>query len=135
MSEWPAPTRRDHQRFCEIEGWELKPGDHEFYYLALHDGSVLYTKISRPVGRQGYGHDIWHRQILGQQLQVSESEFWACVQEGVLPDRGAPATPVEALPVDLVWQLRSKVGLSDAEIFALTRAEAIERMRQHWMRG
>ncbi len=133
MSDWPAPTRRDHQRFCEIEGWEHKPGDHEYYYLALHDGRVLYTKVSRPAGRQGYGHDMWHRQILGQQLQVTEPEFWACVQDGVRPDRGAPSTPPAALPVDLVWQLRSKVGMSDVEIFAMTKAEAVERMRQYWM--
>jgi hypothetical protein len=135
MSDWPAPTRRDHQRFCEIEGWEFKPGDHEFYYLALHDGTVLYAKISRAAGRQGYGHDIWHRQILGQQLRVSEAEFWACVQDGVLPDRGAPSTPPNALPADLVWQLRAKVGLPDAEIFTMTKAEAIERMQQYWMDG
>ena len=135
MPDWPALTRRDHQRFCEIEGWELKRGDYEFYYLALHDGTVLHTKISRSAGRQGYGHDMWHRQILGQQLQVSEAEFWACVQDGIRPDRGAPAAPPEALPADLVWQLRSKVGLNDAEIFAMTKAEAIERMRQYWMGG
>jgi hypothetical protein len=78
---------------------------------------------------------MWHRQILSQQLQVAEEEFWACVREGVRPDRGEPKAPPEALPADLVWQLRNKVGLTEAEIFKFTKAEAVERMNEFWMGG
>lgn len=135
MPDWPAPTRHDHRTFCETEGWAHRPGDHEYYTLTLHDGRVLYTKISHPVGRQGYGHDMWHRQILGQQLQVTEAEFWACVRDGTKPGRGEPAAPPEALPADLVWQLRTKIGLTEEEIFAMTKAQAIERMTRYWQSG
>jgi hypothetical protein len=133
MPTWPSPTRADHQKFCEVDDWEYKPGDHEFYYKTLHDGRVLYTKISRPAGRQTYGQDMWHRQILAQQLQVTEEQFWACVRDGVKPNRGEPAAPAEALPADLVWQLKNRVGLSEAEIFKLTKAEAVERMNRFWI--
>ena len=135
MPSWPAATRRDHQRFCETEGWQHRTGDHEYDHLALHDGRVLFTKISHPVGRETYGADMWHRQILRNQLQVTEAQFWACVNDGVLPDRGRPAPPREALPADLVMQLRNRVGLTDAQIFELTRAEAVARMQQFWMTG
>jgi len=133
MPRWPAATRADHQAFCETEGWEHNGGDHEFYYLTLHDGRTLYTKISRPPGRQTYGKDMWHRQIFGQQLQVTEEEFWACVNDGVKPDRGSPAPPKEALPASLVFQLKTKLGMSDEEIFKLSKAEAVDRMNQYWM--
>jgi hypothetical protein len=135
MGSWPAATRSDHQKFCVTEGWTHKAGDHEFYYLSLHDGRVLYTKISRPVGRDTYGKDMWHRQMLGQQSQVTEDEFWACVNDGVKPDRGEPKPPREALPADLVHQLKTKVGLSDDEIFKLSKAEAVDQMQQYWMGG
>ena len=132
-SRWPAPTRLDHQQFCQAEGWTLKSGDHEYYHLPLSDGRILYTRISRPVDRKhGYGHDMWH-QILRNQLEVTEDEFWACVQGGIRPDRGEPAPPQEALPASLVWQLRNQLGLSDTEIGKMSKAEAVERMQQHWM--
>jgi hypothetical protein len=109
--------------------------DHDYYHLALADGRMPYTRISRPADRKhGYGKDIW-RQILRLQLEVSEDEFWACVQDGVKPNRGEPKAPREALPASLAWQLKNQLGLSDAEIGKLTRAEAVERMQQHWMSG
>lgn len=132
-SRWPAPTRQDHQQFCQTEGWLFKAGDHEYYHLQLSDGRTLYTRISRPVDRHhGYGHGMW-RQILRTQLEVTEEEFWACVQDGIKPDRGEPTAPREALPASLVWQLRNELGLSDVEIAKMTKADAVTRMQQHWM--
>ena len=134
-SRWPAPTRHDHQQFCQTEGWEFKADNHGYYHLPLSDGRTLYTRISRPVDRQhGYGHDIW-RQILRTQLEVTEEEFWACVQDGIKPDRGEPEAPSEALPASLVWQLRNELGLSDVEIRKMSKAEAVGCMQQHWMRS
>lgn len=134
-SRWPSPTRQDHQQFCEAEGWEFKPGDHEYYHLSLSDGRTLYTRISRPADRRhGYGYDMW-QQILRTQLEVTEEEFWLCVQDGIKPDRGEPSAPADALPASLVWQLRNELGLRDAEIQKLSKAEAVARMQQHWMGG
>lgn len=133
-AQWPAATRQDHQQFCENEGWILRHGDHDFYHFTLSNGSVLYTRISHPVDRQhSYGQKIWH-QIL-QQLGVGEEEFWTCVRDGKKPDRGQPEPPREAVPANLIWQLRERLGLTDEEISKLTKAEAVGRMQQHWMAG
>lgn len=59
------------------------------YELTLHDGRVLRTRISHPVDRTVYGAAMWAH-ILRDQLDVEEAEFWACVLDGTLPDRGAP---------------------------------------------
>jgi hypothetical protein len=66
------------------------------------------------------------------QLAVSEAEFWECVQNNVKPERGEPRVPEEALPASLVHQLITTLGLSDAEVAKMTKAEAIERMQKHW---
>jgi hypothetical protein len=135
---WPAPTRSDHATFCTTEGWELvrdsrgRTGTHHLTYeLHLHDGRILRTRISRPPDRTNYGGQIWSH-ILRDQLAVSEAEFWACVQNSVKPDRGAPKLPEEALPASLVHQLITTLGLSDAEVAQLSKAEAIARMEKHW---
>jgi hypothetical protein len=138
---WPAPTRSDHETFCTTEGWELvrnsrgKTGTHHLTYeLHLHDGRILRTRISHPPDRTTYGNSIWSH-ILRDQLAVSEAEFWACVRNDVKPDRGEPRVPEEALPADLVHLLITRLGLSDAEIGEMSRAEAIARMQEHWSRS
>jgi hypothetical protein len=70
--------------------------------------------------------------ILRDQLEVDAATFWACVNDGVLPDRGAPQAPNESLPANLVHSLKSQLRLSDAEIANLSRADAIGRMQQFW---
>jgi hypothetical protein len=70
--------------------------------------------------------------ILRDQLGVSEEEFWACVRDGSRPDRGAPEVPAEALPADVVYLLINRVGLREAEIAAMTRAEALARLQRFW---
>jgi hypothetical protein len=134
------PTRDDHDRFCVVEGWSEvrnargKPvRHHKRYELTLPDGAVLRTRISRPVNRTTYGPAMW-RHILTEQLQVSQDEFWACVDDGQLPRRGAPDLTDASLPASLVYQLLHDVGLSEEEITRLTRAEAIARMQAHWSR-
>ncbi len=137
----PAPTRKDHQAFCEAEGW-LRVRDargragthHVTYELALPDGRVLRTRISHPVDRSDYGPGLWSH-ILRDQLQVSEAEFWACVRDGVTPDRGVRQIPAAALPADLVRVLISRVGLSDAEVAAMSKDEAIARLERYWTSG
>lgn len=138
---WPAPTREDHETFCKTEGWQPvrdtrgKTGTHHFTYeLQLHDGRILRTRISHPVNRNTYGPEIWSH-ILRDQLDVDQAAFWACVQDGSKPDRGAPEPPAGALPADLVYLLLTRVRLSEAEVAAMSKDQAIARMQQYWATG
>lgn len=137
----PAPTRRDHLRFCEIEGWTIvrsgtlkRSTHHETYELELSDGRILRTRISRPPDRTGYGAALWSH-ILRDQLQTSPEEFWQCVRTGEPPARSAPPTPQEAIPTDLAHLLKSRVGLSDDQLAGMSRQAAIERAQQYWTTG
>jgi len=70
--------------------------------------------------------------MLRDHLDVTEAEFWACVQDKVKPDRGEPRVPAEALPADLVHLLITRAGLSDAEIAAMSKDDAIARIQAYW---
>jgi len=135
---WPQPTRADHDRFCRTEGWRRvrdargRTGTHHVTYeLDLPDGRVLRTRISHPPDRTDYGPKLWSH-ILRDQLDVPEARFWACVHDGVVPDRGRPSVRAGSLPAELVHLLRSRAGLSDAEVAGLSRQQAIDRLTQHW---
>jgi hypothetical protein len=136
---WPQATREDHERFCQVEGWRRvrdakgRTGTHHVTYeLALPDGQVLRTRISHPPDRTTYGPSLWAH-ILRDQLSVTQEVFWACVRDGISPDRGVPAVPPEALPADLVHLLITRVGLAEAEVRQLTKPEAIARLQQYWV--
>lgn len=138
---WPAPTREAHETFCRTEGWQQvrnargQAGTHHVTYeFQLHDGQILRTRISHPVNRETYGESIWSH-ILRDQLKVDQQTFWACVQDGKKPDRGAPEPPSEAFPADLVRQLLTRVRLSEAEVAAMSKEQAIARMQQYWTTG
>jgi hypothetical protein len=138
---WPQPTRQLHEKFCQIEGWGRvrdargRAGTHHVTYeLSLRDGRILRTRISHPVDRTTYGPAIWGH-ILRDQLQVTDTEFWQCVQEGVKPNRGEPEAPAEALPAELVYLLISRVGLEEATVAAMTRDEAVARLNRYWAEG
>jgi hypothetical protein len=135
---WPQPGRRRHDSFCHIEGWKRvrdargRTGTHHVTYeLTLHDGRVLRTRISHPVDRTVYGAAIWAH-ILRDQLDVTEDGFWTCVLDGTLPDRGAPETPKETLPADLVFLLIHRAGLAEEEVATLTKEEAVARLQRYW---
>jgi hypothetical protein len=66
---------------------------------------------------------------------VSEREFWTCVRDGTRPARGVPEVPPEALPAEVVQLLTIRVGLTDSEVRAMTKAEAIERLNRYWATG
>ena len=138
---WPAPTRQAHEAFCRTEGWQPvgtargKTGTHHVIYeLQLHDGRILRTRISHPVNRDTYGPGLWSH-ILRDQLDVDQATFWACVQDGTKPDRGVPQPPAGALPADLVHLLLTRVRLSEAEVAAMSKDQAIARMQQYWATG
>lgn len=138
---WPPATRQDHAQFCDVEGWQPvrdargRTGTHHVTYeLELPDGRILRTRISHPVDRSSYGPSLWSH-ILRDQLDVSEPEFWSCVRDKVTPDRGLRKPPPEALPADLVYLLITRVGLSEAEVAAMNKAEAVERLNRYWVEG
>jgi hypothetical protein len=138
---WPQPTRRNHEKFCDVEGWKPvrdargRTGTHHVTYeLILPDGRILRTRISHSVDRSTYGSNLWSH-ILRDQLQVSEPEFWTCVRDGVKPARGAPELPAEALPADLAHLLMNRVGLSESEVAAMSKVEAVERLNRYWTEG
>lgn len=138
---WPTANRRDHEQFCHTEGWDRvrdargRTGTHHVTYrLALKDGRILRTRISHPVDRSEYGPSIW-KHVLRDQLQVSDAEFWGCVRDGTVPERGVPRPATPALPVDLVHLLINRVGVGEAEVAAMTRDEAVARLQRHWTEG
>ncbi len=127
----PVSTREDHDRFCEIEGWRLVRGakgrpvrHHRTYELTLWDGRILRTRISRPVDRTEYSASMWAH-ILRNQLEVTAADFWACVRDKTLPDRGrAPASfAKKAIPLYLLRALRD-LGVAEEEILQLDAAGA-----------
>ncbi|RSM75998.1 cytotoxic translational repressor of toxin-antitoxin stability system [Kibdelosporangium aridum] len=128
MSE-QSPTPDDHDRFCQIEGWiGVRSGTHITYELGLPDGRVLRTRLS---DRQTYGPDLWQH-ILRDQLEVDEPAFWACVNDDEKPDRGIAKPRPDALPVDLVHLLITRLGLPERTVATMTRKEAIARIDAYW---
>jgi hypothetical protein len=111
-----------------------RPAHHVSYELHLHDGRILRTRISHPVNRDGYGPSLWAH-ILRDQLAADEGTFWSCVRDGVKPDRGEPEVPRQALPADLVYLLISRMHLSEAEVAAMTKDEAVARVAAYWSTG
>lgn len=136
-----AGTRADHNRFCVTEEWDLVRDargrgvrHHVTYELSLPDGRRLRTRISRPVNKTTYGPGLW-RTILREQLAVGENEFWACVNDSVLPERGlAGPTPQTTLPAGLAYQLIHQVGLEEKVVATMSLEHAMAVMAEFWSR-
>ena len=138
MSSRPG-SRRDHQRFCLIEGWsELRnarggrTGHHLTFEIAVADGIILRTRISRPANAEVYGPRLWSH-ILDDQLCVDEVAFWACVDRRIPP----PRTPSDVepgratLPVWLAHQLVHELGLTSEQVAGLDVEEATRLLDEH----
>lgn len=63
---------------------------------------------------------------------MSEDQFWACAKNGVKPDRGIPQPLPEALPVEVVQLLITRVRLSEDEVRAMSKDGAIARLQRFW---
>ena len=133
-------SRREHQRFCEIEGWQEvrnsrgRPTQHHITYeFVLDDGSVLRTRISRPANTDEYGKGMWSH-ILDDQLQVTEDEFWECVDNKNPPQRTSDTKSSESitLPAQLAYQLVHSLKLTNAQIASLTLEEAMRLLAEYW---
>lgn len=141
MTGRPA-SRREHQKFCQIEGWvEVRnargkaTSHHVTYELDLADGRILRTRISRPPNTARYGPSLWQH-ILVDQLDVTEAQFWACIETGRALGRvkASDSVPANALPADLAYQLVNNLGLTSAEIEGLTLDDAVGRLQEYWSR-
>jgi hypothetical protein len=139
----PIP-HRDHLKFVENEGWTPKgtargtgkQGDHKRYTLTLATGEVLYTRVSHGGGQIDDPKVV--KQILRDQLHVSEEDFWRCVNDGTKPprpqleqDRGEG----EELDAALVRNLVRRVGLSVEEVGRLTKEEAVQAWQDYLTHG
>ena len=105
---------------------------HQTFELVLDDGAVLRTRISRPVDRTSYSPSMWSH-ILLDQLAVSADEFWTCVQNGVLPARSrVPEPDPRALPLYVMNELITRLGMEPDAAARLTPAEATEAIANYW---
>ncbi|MGI9017593.1 MAG: cytotoxic translational repressor of toxin-antitoxin stability system [Euzebya sp.] len=142
MTNWTTATRKDHLRFCEVEGWtEVRnakgsTGSHHITLeLALHDGEMLATRVSHPPDRTDYSRGLWTR-ILRDQLQVTDAQFWATVNDGVPSDRSSEEPDGGGrLPAEIAWMLRTRVGLAESEIAEMSKDQAVERLNRFWAEG
>lgn len=141
MSKFPAPDRESHDDFCVTEKWTLVRGatgkpvqHHRTYELEIASGDILRTRISKPVDRTTYSASMWSA-ILRDQLKVTDTEFWACVQAGTLPNRGvALAAPnPNALPLHIVNELVTRLGMLPEEAILLPLPEALQRLSAYWL--
>jgi hypothetical protein len=63
---------------------------------------------------------------------VDESEFWACVNDGLVPDRGDSPRPRASIPSEIVYQLVVRFHVPEEEVARMTKAAAIARLQQLW---
>lgn len=141
MIRYPPGNKRAHETFCRNDGWTLVRnarggvvGHHSTWELHLSDGRILRTRISRPVDNTDYGARMWC-QILKEQLEVGEEQFWACVNDGKRPLRTLGTVEIpdkEPIPLGVVEKLMRLVGLTAEEIEHMTKARAIARLNQFW---
>jgi hypothetical protein len=143
VTSYPNGSDADHQQFCLTEQWsEVKNArggavrHHYTYELKLEDGSVLRTRISRPVTNEQYGSSSWAH-ILRDQLCVTKESFWRCVNEKVLPPRPGAVEPDPKggraeIPAGIVEKLRRLVGLDWDEIAQMSPPEATARLERYW---
>ncbi len=128
------PTFDDIRRFCEIDEWTIKTsargktGDHDRYVKHLPDGRILRTKASHSK-EQIKDPDLWHR-IWKEQLGLENADrFWNALATRKPVVRAAQVSPPSrGIPEWLVQRLIQTVGLSEADVLALSQDEA----RRRW---
>lgn len=142
LSRYPAPTREHHDDVCTTEdltvvrgvtGRPVKP--HRTYELALWDGRILRTRISKPIDSTTYGARMWAH-ILRQQLTVSQDEFLGLRSplDEARPSRPRQVASRAALPLHM-YRLLVQIGATDEEIAQLDPASAAPRIAAFYSRG
>jgi hypothetical protein len=126
----------DHRAFVEAEGWERagERGGHVNYLLRVNPPSaVLRTGISHGADSTEYFAPGIRSTIVHQQLQVTQAEFWACVNEGKRPERrrdgysvglrGPEDAPPPPQNPALLRELEREFGESAAEVAGMSDTE------------
>lgn len=140
-------TYGDHRAFVTVEGWE-KAGElagHVNYLLRVNPPSaVLRTGISHGADSTEYFTPGIRSTIVHQQLQVTQAEFWACVNEGKRPERRSDGYsvglrgPEDAPPPQqnpgLLRQLQREFGESPSEVAGMSDRELQAYLEVLWYR-
>ena len=129
-------TIGDHRAFVEAEGWEKagERGGHVNYLLRVNPPSaVLRTGISHGADSTEYFTPGIRATIVHQQLQVTQAEFWACVNDGQRPERrsdgysiglrGPEDAPPPPQNPGLLRQLEREFGESAADVAGMPDTE------------
>lgn len=119
-----------------VRGAKGKPVTHHITFkLALPNGDVLRTRISRPIDGKAYGEKLFSH-ILRDQLCVNKNEFWSCVRGRILPARGEQrdVLPKHALPLRLSMEL-TRLGVDIQTMQTLDSASATELLAQLYQTG
>jgi hypothetical protein len=64
-------------------------------------------------------------------LEVDEAEFWACVRDKKVPQRGRTEPSSPSIPAAVVAQLLA-YGVEESLVRRMSRAEAIARLTSIW---
>ena len=129
-------TYGDHRAFVAAEGWQ-KAGEragHVNYLLPVNPpAAVLYTGISHGANSTEYFTPDIRSVIVHQQLRVTQAEFWACVNEGKLPERrgdgysvglrGREDAPPPPQNPGLLRELEREFGESAADVAGMSDTE------------
>jgi hypothetical protein len=99
-----------------------RTGDRRRFQKEGADGSIRRTKVPHGL-RDEIGEDLF-RHILRDQLGVTNEQFRATVRRGDTSPGPLPAAATATVPGWLVERLLLTVGLPEAEVRAMTAAEA-----------
>ena len=130
-------TYGQHRVFVETEGWTRgKPGTGHDNYLFTPvnpDVAVLRTGISHGAASTEYFDPKMRTKIVYEQLQVTEEEFWACVNNGQPPERrsdgysvglrGRENPPPPPQNPGLLQQLRDEFSVTASDVVGMSNKE------------
>lgn len=135
---WPEPTRKAHDAFCTTGGFawsETCAGEPariasptNLIFLIVR---ILRTRISNPPDRSTYGPGMW-KHILRDQLQVDEPDFWLVLGTGSSPIAGYRSLRLPRCLPNSRTLLITRVGMTEAEVAAMGKDEAIDRLNKYW---
>ncbi|WP_460625388.1 hypothetical protein [Intrasporangium mesophilum] len=66
---------------------------------------------------------------------MSTEEFWDCVNDQVLPDRGQMQQLTEAIPLGVVRILTQEAHIPESVVRTMTKAEAVARVAEFYTTG
>lgn len=114
---------------------------HPTYEFATSSGPVLRSHCSHPIDRTEISDPKLWGHILDDQLLVTAEEFWACVDNGIVPRRGQDgrglagtreAERAKPLTLSLARALMQHLGLKESELAEISQDQAVAMLSQHF---